>query len=63
MTNFSSSEQTNHAKQVKMAECISPDSVLVSDFFKIYCNPTKKNKLQETYSRYSDLFIEGAWLN
>ena len=46
-----------------MAECISPDSVLVSDFFKIYCNPTKKNKLQETYSRYSDLFIEGAWLN
>lgn len=55
-------EEIRYARQVKMAECISSNPVLVSDFFRIYCNKVQLNKLQSTYMEHKNKFEGRVWL-
>ncbi|HFI0235844.1 TPA: DarT ssDNA thymidine ADP-ribosyltransferase family protein [Streptococcus suis] len=57
------SDDQPHAKQVKMAECISEEPINPNDFAYIYCNERHVNELQHKYPELAAKIKEGVWLN
>ena len=53
----------DYAKEVKMAECISSDSIFPQDFAYIYCNERHVEYLKSSYPTIADKIQSKVWLN
>ena len=52
-----------YAKEVKMAECISSEPILLQNFAYIYCNERYTEDLRGRYPIIADKIQSGVWLN